>query len=140
MTKFDSKTDWKPLKLMILTVKSLILINFTQKNSPSGGQKRWLRLRRPTVSGLNGAEMLGKTSEINEFHSFSENLGKFKFYLKTAHLIDTWSVRGIQILFVSLSVWTQFNYCSCICIIYYCTCIVCMYVCMYMYRYLYVSC
>ena len=32
MKYFDEKTHWKPLKMMIFTLKSLILINFIKKN------------------------------------------------------------------------------------------------------------
>ena len=63
MKYFDKKTHGKHLKMMILTLKSLILINFIKKKSPSGEHRptgshlrRWACLRRPAARGLNGAE------------------------------------------------------------------------------------
>ena len=55
---------------MIFTLKSLILNNFVKKKTPSGELptgshlSRWASLRRPAARGLNGAENIGKTSEI----------------------------------------------------------------------------
>ena len=86
----------KTLEIHDFYIKIINLINFVKKNSPSGGPpignhlKRWACLRRPTVSGLNGAENFRKTCKTMQNLIKSKNLRKSRFSHFLAHLIDTW--------------------------------------------------
>ena len=74
--------------------KSSILINFVKKNHLAAGPlpgnhlKRWACLRRPAARGLNGAENLGKISEIHEFLKISKNLWNSWHIHMNIHIID----------------------------------------------------